>query len=228
MADYEIDLISDNAAKPSAAMRRYMCGARVGDEERREDPTVRALEDLVAELTGKDDACLMPSGTMSNVVSFFVYCSPSDEILIHTESHPVYSKYAGPDVPGRATLHRVPGERGRISPQAVQDAARRRSNLRLVSIENTHNRSGGSVWPLDILAETCRAAHERGLPVHLDGARLPNACVAGTLISRRSAGMSIQSGSTCQKASAARAAPCWPEVPSSHVRHGMRNTYLEG
>jgi threonine aldolase len=91
----------------------------------------------------------------------------------------VYSKYAGPDVPGRATLYRVPGERGTISPQAIDEAARDRPQLRLVSLENTHNRSGGSVWHLDALNETCRAAHNRGLAVHLDGARLPNASIAG-------------------------------------------------
>ena len=179
MADYEIDLISDNASKPSEAMRRYMCGARVGDEERREDPTVRALEALVADLTGKDDAVVMPSGTMCNVVSFFVHCSPQEEILIHEESHPVYSKYAGPDVPGRAVLYRVPGERGTISQRAIDDATRRRSSLRLLSVENTHNRSGGSVWPLKLLNQTCRAARKRKLAVHLDGARLLNASVAG-------------------------------------------------
>jgi threonine aldolase len=179
MSEYEIDLISDNATKPSRGMRQYMCDAPVGDEERREDPTVRALETVVAELTGKDDALLMPSGTMCNVVSFFVHCTLADEILIHEESHPVYSKYAGPDVPGRATLYRVPGEKGTIVPQAIDNAARGRPHLRLVSIENTHNRSGGSVWPLDVLKETCRAAHSRGLAVHLDGARLLNAAIAG-------------------------------------------------
>jgi threonine aldolase len=179
MADYEIDLISDNACKPSQGMRRYMCDARVGDEERREDPTVRALEASVADLTGKDDAVLMPSGTMCNVVSFFVHCDPSDEILIHEESHPVYSKYAGPDVPGRAVLYRVPGERGTISKDAVDDAVRHRSNIRLLSLENTHNRSGGSVWPTGLLDETCRAARKQKLAVHLDGARLLNASVAG-------------------------------------------------
>jgi threonine aldolase len=179
MADYEIDLISDNASKPSQGMRRYMCDARVGDEERREDPTVRALEALVADLTDKDDAVLMPSGTMCNIVSFLVHCDPVDEILIHEESHPVYSKYAGPEVPGRAVLHRVPGERGTISNHAVDDAVRTRSSLRLLSVENTHNRSGGSVWPPDLLAETCRAARQWKLAVHLDGARLLNASVAG-------------------------------------------------
>jgi threonine aldolase len=179
MADYEIDLISDNSSKPSQGMRRYMCDARVGDEERREDPTVRELEAMVADLTGKDDAVLMPSGTMCNIVSFFVHCDPLDEILIHEESHPVYSKYAGPDVPGRAILYRVPGERGTISEHAIDDAVHSRSGLRLLSVENTHNRSGGSVWPLDLLDETCRAARKRKLAIHLDGARLLNACVAG-------------------------------------------------
>jgi threonine aldolase len=179
MAGYEIDLISDNASEPSPEMRRYMCSARVGDEERREDPTVRALEELVADLTGKEDAVLMPSGTMCNIVSFFVHCEPSDEILIHEDSHPVYSKYAGPDVPGRAVLHRVPGERGTVSVRVLNDAVRSRSSLRLLGVENTHNRSGGSVWPLDLLDETCSAAHDQNLAVHLDGARLLNASVAG-------------------------------------------------
>ena len=107
------------------------------------------------------------------------------------------------------------GERGTISHQAIDDAARSRSNLRLVSLENTHNRSGGSVWPLDLLNETCRAAHEHRLAVHLDGTGYRTLARRPTLISQRAAGTPIRSGSICQRASAAQVVPCWQEVANS-------------
>ena len=178
---YEIDLISDNASQPTDAMRQAMARAPVGDEEFGEDPTVSELEELAAGLTGKEAALFMPSGTMCNIVSYFVHCGDEGEVLIDEASHPVYSGYGGPAVRGRPLLRCVPGERGVISPEQIAAAGGLHDRLRVVSLENTHNRSGGSVWPRAALTAACSAAHGLGLVTHLDGARLPNACAASGL-----------------------------------------------
>src|SRR5689334_12186527 len=141
MHTYEVDLVSDNAVQPTDAMRRFMCDAPVGDEERGEDPTVRELEELVAGLTAKEDAVFMPSGTMCNVVSFFLHCGVDGEVLLHEDSHPAYSGYGGPAVPGRPLLRGLPGERGVLTPETLQQAAGRFPAARVVSLENTHNRT---------------------------------------------------------------------------------------
>lgn len=179
---YEIDLSSDNAARPTEAMRRFMSRAAVGDEERGEDPTVVELEEMVADLTGKAAAVFMPSGTMCNVVAYFVHCEPGDEIILHESSHPVYSGYTGPAVRGRASVHLLAGERGIFTGAQVLEAIQRNSpakpRSRLVSVENTHNRGGGSVWTLAQIEDVCSVARANGLRAHLDGARLLNAVVA--------------------------------------------------
>lgn len=178
---YEIDLISDNASQPTEAMRQSMARAPVGDEEFGEDPTVRELEELAAGLTGKEAALFMPSGTMCNIVAYFVHCGDEGEVLIDQDSHPVYSGYGGPAVRGRPLLRCVPGVRGVVGAAQIEGTVRFHDRVRVVSLENTHNRSGGSVWPRAELEAACSAAHALGLVTHLDGARLPNACVASGL-----------------------------------------------
>jgi threonine aldolase len=173
-----IDLISDNASQPTADMRQFMAAAPVGDEEFGEDPTVRALERAVAELTGKDDAVFLPSGTMANIVAYAVHCPRGDEILIDASSHPVYMAYAGPAVAGRARLRTLAGVGGVIAADEIARAAAVHPDARLLSLENTHNPGGGRVWPLDALDAACATAREWGLATHLDGARLLNATVA--------------------------------------------------
>jgi len=179
---YPIDLVSDNACQPTDAMRSYMARAPVGDEEFEEDPSVRALEELGAELLGKEAALFLPSGTMCNIVSYFLYCAPDKGILIHESSHPVYSGYAEPRL-ARGRLQLLPGANGFPSRQAIDDAVAAATGTgmpgpRLLSLENTHNRGGGTVWPLEGLWEACDAARKHGLASHLDGARLPNATAA--------------------------------------------------
>jgi threonine aldolase len=181
MQRFEIDLFSDNAAQPTDSMRRFMAAAPVGDEEHGEDPTVRELEQLVARLTGKDDAVFAPSGTMCNIVAYAVHCGPGDEILVHEDSHPVYSGYGGPAVPGRPPLRRLRGESGVITDDTIHRAladAQESRRARLLSLENTHNRSGGSIWPLEAIDTACAAARAYRLITHLDGARLLNATAA--------------------------------------------------
>jgi threonine aldolase len=151
----------------------------VGDEEHGEDPTVRELEDAVARLIGKEDAVFMPSGTMANIVSYFVHCGAEGEIIVHEDSHPVYSGYAGPAVPGRAQLRRLAGAAGIVTAERIGEALDRAPHrARLLSLENTHNRSGGSVCPIAAIESACAGAHARGLATHLDGARLLNAVAA--------------------------------------------------
>jgi threonine aldolase len=179
---YPIDLVSDNAAQPTEPMRSYMAKAPVGDEEFQEDPTVRALEELSAQLLGKEAALFLPSGTMCNIVSYFLYCAPDQGILIHEASHPVYSGYVEPQL-ARGRLQLLPGARGFPSSKSIDDAlaeaaGKGSGTARLLSLENTHNRGGGTVWPLQRLREACETARSHRLATHLDGARLPNAAAA--------------------------------------------------
>jgi threonine aldolase len=185
---YDVDLVSDNAAQPTEGMRRFMSRAVVGDDARREDPTVRELEERIAGLTGKEAAVFLPSGTMCNLVAYFVLCDPSDEVILHETSHPVYSGYLG-SLPGRPSIHLVPGRRGILSGSQIAAAMERdepgKPRTGVLSLENTHNRGGGSIWRLDQIAEACSVARAHGVATHLDGARLLNA-VAATGISAAS------------------------------------------
>ena len=177
-----IDLYSDTMTKPTAAMRRCMAEAEVGDEQKGEDPTVNRLQDMVAELLGKEAAVYLPSGTMCNEISFAVWARTGDEMIIHRDSHPAHFEGGGPAYLARLMLYPLDGPRGLFSAAQVQDAIRPDSphypRSRIVEIENTHNMGGGSIWPLAQLQEVCFVAHQRGLMTHLDGARLLNAVVA--------------------------------------------------
>jgi threonine aldolase len=177
-----IDLYSDTMTKPTAAMRRCMAEAEVGDEQKGEDPTVNRLQDMVAELLGKEAAVYLPSGTMCNEISFAVWARTGDEMIIHRDSHPAHFEGGGPAYLARLMLYPLDGPRGLFSAAQVQDAIRPDSphypRSRIVEIENTHNMGGGSIWPLAQLQEVCFVAHQRGLMTHLDGARLLNAAVA--------------------------------------------------
>jgi len=177
-----IDLYSDTMTKPTPAMRRWMAEAEVGDEQKGEDPTVNRLQDMVAELLGKEAAVYLPSGTMCNEISFAVWARTGDEMIIHRDSHPAHFEGGGPAYLARIMLYLLDGPRGLFSAEQVQEAIRPDSphypRSRIVEIENTHNMGGGSVWPLAQLQEVCAVAHQCGLMTHLDGARLLNAVVA--------------------------------------------------
>jgi threonine aldolase len=188
-----IDLRSDTATRPTKPMRRAIAEAEVGDEQLGEDPTVRALEERVAELLGKEAAVFLPSGTLANVIAIFVYCGPGDEVILHRLSHPVYSENAGPAVHTRVSLKQLEGPdgtfNGRDVTDAVQQPGHQRSRTRLVAAEDTNNRAGGAVWPVELLDEITVTSRELGLATHLDGARLVNASVAsGLSCSRIAAG----------------------------------------
>lgn len=177
-----VDLYSDTVTRPTAAMRRFMCGAEVGDEQQLEDPTVNRLQETVAELLGKEAALFLPSGTMCNQVAFSVHCRAGDEIILHQTAHPLLYEAGGAAALIGAVFRPLPGERGRFTAAQVREAVRPPVHYmprsRVVSIEQTANIAGGVCWPLAEVEAVSAAAREAGLAIHMDGARLMNAVVA--------------------------------------------------
>ncbi len=184
----KIDLYSDTATKPTREMREFMCAAEVGDEQRGEDPSVNELQEMVADMLGKEAALLLPSGTMCNQIAFAVHCRPGDMVLLERNAHPLHSEAGGAAVLASATLYPVDGVNGHFTAEhvadALQPATRYWSGFRLVAVEQTTNRPGGRVWPLEQMRAVCDAAHERDVKTHMDGARLFNAVVASGISAR--------------------------------------------
>ncbi len=177
-----VDLYSDTVTRPTAAMRRAMCEAEVGDEQQLEDPTVNRLQALVAALLGKEAALFLPSGTMCNQVAFAVHCRAGDEIILHETAHPLLYEAGGAAALIGAVFRPLTGPRGRFTAAQVREAVRPAVHYmprsRAVSIEQTANIVGGACWPLAEVESVGAAAREAGLAVHMDGARLMNAVVA--------------------------------------------------
>ncbi len=178
-----IDLRSDTVTQPTREMRRAIAEAAVGDEQKREDPTVIELERRVAELLGHEDAVFVPTATMANQIALKLLSRPGDVLITERHSHVVVYEYGGPAVHAGLMVLGVRGTAGRITAEQLRAAVPERTKAAdqapsLVSLENTHNNAGGRVWPLDELAEVVATARELGLAVHLDGARLLNAAVA--------------------------------------------------
>lgn len=178
-----IDLRSDTVTHPTPAMRQAMYRAEVGDDVYGEDPTVNRLEDLAAEKVGKEAALFVPSGTMANALAIMTHCRRGDEIVVGDRSH-IYLDEAG----GHARLNGSPArpvpnlpdgtlERARLV-QAMRGEDIHEARTGLLCIDNTHNMCGGRVLAPATLRELAHPAHTRGLPVHMDGARLFNAAVA--------------------------------------------------
>jgi len=180
--DRPIDLRSDTVTTPTEAMRRAMAAAEVGDDVYQEDPTVRRLEEMAAEKMGKEAGLFVPSGTMGNAVAVMTHTRRGDEVILEAESHIYYYEVAGIAVLSGALPRTVPGVRGAITPELLESALRG-PNIHyppttLLCMENTHNRAGGAVIPLETMRATSDLAHRRGLGVHLDGARIFNAAIA--------------------------------------------------
>ena len=182
MTDIRINLYSDTQTKPTLAMRKAMMDAPVGDEQRFEDPSVNRLCAAVAELTGKEAAVFMPSGTMCNEIAIRVHCRPGDEIIADRSAHILNFEGGGPAALSGALIAPLAGERGVFSAEQVQAAIRKPNRYeprsRLLVVEQTANLGGGTVWPLASLQAVAAAAQAAGLATHMDGARLPNAVVA--------------------------------------------------
>ena len=177
-----IDLRSDTVTRPTEAMRRAMAGAEVGDDVFGEDLTINRLEEYVAELLGKEAAIYAPSGTMTNQIGVFVHTGRGNEVLMHEKAHIFNYEAGAPALLSGVQIRPLPGERGKVSPDILR-AGIRPENVhfprpRLLCLENTHNVAGGKVFPLSDFAAVAEAAREKGLKVHLDGARLFNAAAA--------------------------------------------------
>jgi threonine aldolase len=177
-----IDLRSDTVTRPTPAMRRAMAEAEVGDDVYGEDPTVRRLEERVAERLGFPAALFVPSGTQGNQVAVGVHCRPGEEVILEESSHPVHYENGALSALWGVQPRVVVGRRGLLTADQVKAAFRGQSDhlprSRLLVVENTHNRGGGTVWPLGQFREVVEVARAVGLRVHLDGARLFNAEVA--------------------------------------------------
>lgn len=179
-SDEIIDLRSDTVTRPTTAMRRAMAEAVVGDDVLGDDPTVLALQERTASLLGKEAALFVPSGTMANQTAIRAHTEPGDEIIAHEDSHILHYETGAPAALSGVMTREARGERGLFDVDEVERLFRPESPIaprsRLLVIENTQNRGGGAVWPADQLARVAAKARSLGLRVHLDGARLWNAC----------------------------------------------------
>jgi threonine aldolase len=177
-----IDFRSDTVTKPTEEMRQAMFNAEVGDDVYGEDPTVNRLEALAAKILGKEDALFVTSGTQGNQVAILTHCRPGDEVILEAESHIfLYEAGAASALAGVQTRP-IRGIKGAMDPSDVKKAIRSEDIHHpysgLICLENTHNKAGGKVVPIETMKAIYEIAKEKDIPVHLDGARLFNAAVA--------------------------------------------------
>ncbi len=174
-----IDLRSDTVTRPTPEMRIAMAAAEVGDDVYREDPTVNRLEELAAAKLGKEAALFVPSGTMGNQISVKVHTQPGSEVICEERSHVFNFEMGMMAAFSGCQARAIPAEAGLLTWDQIRERLRPGiyyySRSRLVTLENTHNMAGGTVYPLETMREISERAHELGLRVHLDGARIFNA-----------------------------------------------------
>jgi threonine aldolase len=177
-----INLYSDTQSKPSRGMKDAMMNAEVGDEQGGSDPTVWELCDRTAALLGKEAAMFMPSGTMCNQVAIATHCRPGDEIIAHEDAHIQSSEAGGPGAIAGVMIRGVQGARGIFSAETLQAAIRPINRYsppqKLIEVEQTANKGGGTCWQIPELKAVADVAHAHGMKVHMDGARVLNAAVA--------------------------------------------------
>jgi threonine aldolase len=178
-----IDLRSDTVTKPTPEMREAMARAEVGDDVFLEDPTVNRLQEMAAAMLGKEAALFVPSGTMGNQICLRLHTRPGQEVICEERSHIFNAELAAMAALSGLLARPVRGEDGLLDWPTIAAALRPRAAYYLaytglVAIENSHNFAGGSVLSLERMQEICDRAHEAGLPVHLDGARIFNAATA--------------------------------------------------
>jgi threonine aldolase len=178
-----IDLRSDTQTRPTPEMRAAIASADVGDEQKREDPTVNELEGRAAELLGQEEAVFVPTATMANEIALRTLGEPGCEVIAEENSHIFVSELGGPAVHAGLMTRPLRCAAGRFTPDQIRETVRVTDGThvpptKIVSVENTHNASGGRVWPLEEIEAVASAARELGLSLHLDGARVMNASVA--------------------------------------------------
>lgn len=177
-----IDLRSDTVTKPTPEMRRAMMEAEVGDDVYGEDPTVNRLEKRAAELTGKEAALFVPTGTMGNTIAVKVQTDHGQEVICESRAHILNYELAMMAWFSGCVARPIPAEDGILTWDQIKREIRplgpHWAPTGLIEIENTHNMAGGTVYPIRAIREICAGAHERGLKVHMDGARVFNASAA--------------------------------------------------
>ena len=178
-----IDLRSDTVTRPTPAMLAAMQAAEVGDDVYEEDPTVRRLETELAARFGLEAGLFCPSGTMTNQIAIQAHCPPLSEVICEASAHVYLWEVGGIAHHARASVALLPGERGRLTASQIAGTIRPAANVhypttRLVCLENTHNRGGGSCYQWSELQEIAALTKKQGLGLHLDGARIFNALVA--------------------------------------------------
>src|ERR1700753_3722813 len=183
-----LHLLSDTQTRPTPAMREAMSQAEVGDEQIGDDPTVNLLCERVAGLLGKEPAVFMPSGTMCNVAATLVHCRPGDEILAHESAHIIAREGGAHAALGGFQVTAMPGADGQFTPATFRKALHPRTRYQppqtVVSVEQTANIGGGTIWKKADLDEIVEIAKSNGLATHMDAARRLNACVASGISAR--------------------------------------------
>jgi len=177
-----IDLRSDTVTRPSAFMREAIASAIVGDDVYGEDPTVNKLQEKMAKLTGKEAALFVTSGTMSNQLAIKCHTQEGDEIIVEYSAHIFQYETAGGSFISRVQIYPIPGKYGMMKLQDIEDAVRPDvyyfPKTKLICLENTHNRAGGSILGYNYITDVSALAKRHGIHMHLDGARLWNASIA--------------------------------------------------
>lgn len=195
-----IDLRSDTVTKPSKAMREAMANAEVGDDVFAEDPTVNTLQEKVAALLGKEKALYVSSGCLSNQLAVKAHTESGDEILLERDAHMFNYETAAPAVLSAVQVQTIPGNKGVFTvdqlPPLVRPNIYYMPKTKLLAVENTHNRAGGTIFPIEEIKKLSAFAKAQGIIFHLDGARLWNASVA-TGISVREWAQYFDSVSVC-------------------------------
>jgi threonine aldolase len=181
MSDKIIDLRSDTVTKPSPAMRRAMAAAEVGDDVYLEDPTVNRLQVRAAEIFGREAGLFVPSGSMGNLTCIMAQTSRGQEVICEAAGHIYNYEMASMSALAGVLPRLITTEAGIMTWEEIAPAIREKTYYRpqtaLVALENTHNMGGGTVYPTEFAHQICEKAHEAGLKVHLDGARVFNAAV---------------------------------------------------
>lgn len=195
-----IDLRSDTVTVPTPEMRRAMAEAPVGDDVYGEDPTVNALQEYAADLLGKEAALFVPTGVMGNQIGLALHTRRGDEVIVEGESHIFHYETGAPAMLSGVQLYCIPSENGAPEPETIRRAIRPGeyyfTRTALLCLENTHNRHGGTVLPLEYIRTAASIAREAGIAFHCDGARLWNACAA-TGISPRDYAAEFDTLSVC-------------------------------
>jgi threonine aldolase len=184
-----IDMRSDTVTRPSPEMRQAIFEAQVGDDVFEDDPTVQRLERMLADMLGKEAALFVPSGTMANQVAINAHTHPGDEVIVERNCHTYNYEVAAHAVLSGVQLAALEGHHGVLTAQQVEQAIRPEDihipPTTLICLENTHNRAGGIIYPIEEIRAINELAKKRGIRMHLDGARLFNASVASGILARQ-------------------------------------------